>query len=782
MDKSLNKEFSIGDFMKLTIIKNDFDSLGTVLEMKFSELIKTKHILVMSFYNENKEHISQKDLKLSSNYKNILFDNILIISNLKSFDKNNFEYKLKFMNKNIYYMKFYIQTNHKENEYSISQIFNLNQMKIIPKEEAKNLLLGSTNSANKNNDSEKKKEKDDKQNSNMNMILSELDTINQTLIEKQNKLDKKENSLKEREIAITKQKQIIEQKIVQFKEEILLFRDKCYGECQNEVNAKIQQISKKISVTEKNIMNKYRIIKEKIANNSKQASVNSNIVNLISSEKKEKIANLEIKIKFLEDSLNKLKEKNNEYETKIKNYSTNEEKLNKNIKKLKDDLVLANSQINNFKKNFETKSNTEQFKSLNNNINNLSNISYADNESIISSSIVSKVTNKKKSNLISFDLDQHQKEIISKYFAYNYILNYNYFPFDNNNILNDKDVLSSALLLMHLSTNPIALYNKYDIGHIIILYKLIFMNDDLNSYKIAIKECLNELFIKIPDFKNNINLYITNNKNQKNNDFSSIIDMSFVCLPSANENINEINISDVIFNRSLMFNNFITKNNISSNVQKEKKNKIKKLTIISNLIISILFCDNFQEMTSIIKQILICFSNNNKDEEIINFLFKIKLSKILLLVIEKINNNEKYSNKTLINSNSIKELFGIIMQWILIMISFANIKKNITFDIEKELGGFLWQKIFVEFLRKNIKDFVENDLNEELFMKTIIFLSNICICCEGLRLKVSELFKKEIQQMKNEIKNKRNIVDNKSKILLEKNVTILERIILNNKT
>ena len=216
--------------------------------------------------------------------------------------------------------------------------------------------------------------------------------------------------------------------------------------------------------------------------------------------------------------------------------------------------------------------------------------------------------------------------------------------------------------------------------------------------------------------------------------------------------------------------------------QKEKKNKIKKLTIISNLIISILFCDNFQEMTSIIKQILICFSNNNKDEEIINFLFKIKLSKILLLVIEKINNNEKYSNKTLINSNSIKELFGIIMQWILIMISFANIKKNITFDIEKELGGFLWQKIFVEFLRKNIKDFVENDLNEELFMKTIIFLSNICICCEGLRLKVSELFKKEIQQMKNEIKNKRNIVDNKSKILLEKNVTILERIILNNKT
>ncbi len=62
------------------------------------------------------------------------------------------------------------------------------------------------------------------------MILSELENINQTLIEKQNQLDEKENQIKEREININKQKKIIDQKIVEFKEEILLFGDKCYGE------------------------------------------------------------------------------------------------------------------------------------------------------------------------------------------------------------------------------------------------------------------------------------------------------------------------------------------------------------------------------------------------------------------------------------------------------------------------------------------------------------------------------------------------------------------------
>ena len=151
MDKTIEKEFSIGDLLNLLVIRNAPDSINTVLEMIFTPVVPTKHILVMSFYNEEKNQISQKNLTMRCNYKNILFDNILLISNLKS-DNNNQEYKLKFLNKNICYMKFYIQTYNiiNQSEYSFSQVFNLKQMKILSKEEIKNLSLNNDMSSNSN--------------------------------------------------------------------------------------------------------------------------------------------------------------------------------------------------------------------------------------------------------------------------------------------------------------------------------------------------------------------------------------------------------------------------------------------------------------------------------------------------------------------------------------------------------------------------------------------------------------------------------------------------------
>ena len=77
------------------------------------------------------------------------------------------------------------------------------------------------------------------------------------------------------------------------------------------------QINKKLNTVENNVNNKYKILKEKLANNNSNNKINNNYINLISQEKKEKIANLEIKIKFLEDSINKYKEKNQENEQKI---------------------------------------------------------------------------------------------------------------------------------------------------------------------------------------------------------------------------------------------------------------------------------------------------------------------------------------------------------------------------------------------------------------------------------------------------------------------------------
>ena len=375
MEKIKEKEFSIGNILNLLIIRND------VLEMKFTPLIINRNILVISFYDFEKNQITKKKLKFLCNYNNIVFDNILLISNLK---EENQEYKLKIFSENISYMKLYIQTFNDINksENSFSQIFDLNSLKVLNKEEINNLSLN--------------KEEEHK---NLNIIISELETVNKSLNERQKELDKKEKEIKNIEYNINNQRKIIEQKIIKFKEEILLFKDKCYGECVNEINDKIKKLNKKITTVENKINNKYKIMKDKFSNNNINKLNNNNI---ISQEKKDKIANLEIKIKFLEDNLNKYKDKNIENEEKIKNYIINEAKQNTNIKKLKDELILTNSQIKEKKLKMST------------NINNSNNMSIS-NISIIESKEkenINLIKNKRIKNKISFELDKYQKELI----------------------------------------------------------------------------------------------------------------------------------------------------------------------------------------------------------------------------------------------------------------------------------------------------------------------------------------------------------------------------------
>ena len=827
MDNTIEKEFSIGDLLNLLVTRKDAESSGNVLEMKFSSIVPTKHILVMSFYSEEKKQISQKNLSVLCNYKNILFDNILLITNLKN-DLNNSkdqnyshnEYKLKFLNKNIFYMKLYIQTYNiiSQAENSFSQVFNLKEMKILSKEEIKKLSLNNDSNTSSSEEDTKKK---NKKNDNLNLILSELDTINQTLAERQKELDQKEIDLKQRENYMNKQKKTIEQKIIQFKEEILLFGDKCYGECVNEINGKIQKLNKKISTVENNIMNKYRILKEKLNNSYKQNINNNN--NVISQEKKEKIANLEIKIKFLEDSSNKLKEKNIENEEKIKNYINNEKNLNNTIKKLKDELILTNSQL----KEKEKKKNLNM--NLNNNISSnmsISNISYADNKDNMSLvSMLSKVKNKKKSNAISFEIDKYQKEIISKYFVYNFILEYKILP--NNSI--DKDILTASILLMHLSTNPIELYNKFELGHIIILHKLIYniYLNSINSYQALIKEGLNDLYNKLPEFKNNISIFILNNK-RKYFEFNPLVELNIILANGIidksgnNSIINEINFSNIIFNKCLSFNNFISKNNniskVSSNnnINNERKNKIKKYTIISNLIISIIFCSTIQELISIIKQIFLYFSNLNKEKDIINFLQKIKFGKILLLSFQKIIKSEFFYEKNENKDNDIKELIQNIIDILLFTIAYnsnSNTNNNINnnsdqidcnnnnFSIEKDIGFILWENKFVEYIKNSFKDyfnyyneiknnplnkFVQVDQNyydniKKNFTKSIIFISNLSICCSNLRIKVKDIFLDDIINIQNIFKNndkkEKNNKDDKWISFINKNISLLLNII-----
>ena len=816
MDKVLEKEFSIGDLLNF-LVKKDINSSGNALEMKFTSIIPTKHILVMSFYDEAKNQISQKNLKIMCNVKNIFFDNILLISNLKGNTlntqqdlKSNPEYKLKFLNKNICYMKFYIQTSNllNQSEYSFSQIFNLKQMKILTKEETKNLSL---NNPIPDEDSIKNKKE---QNNNINLILSELDNINQSLNERRQELDQKEIEIKQRENYINKQKKIIEQKIIQFKEEVLLFGDKCYGECVNEINNKMSKLNKKISQVENNISNKYRLLKEKIINNKQ--NINNNINNLVSQEKKDKIANLEIKIKFLEDTSSKLKEKNLENEEKIKNFMNNEEKLNNTIKKLKDELILANSQL-------KEKEKKNKINNINTSNMSISNISYADNKDNLSiASMISKVKAKKKSNIISFEIDKYQKEIISKYFVYNFVFEYKLKPF--NSI--DKDIVTAAILLMHLSTNPIELYNKFELGHIIILNKLIYniYLNNINSYQVLIKDGLNDLYNKLPEFKNYISIFIANNK-RSYFEFNPLVELNIILPASSidktgnNSLISEINFSNIIFNKCVSFNNFISKNNFnfskssSNNINIERKNKIKKFTIISNLILSSMFCSTIQELLSIIKQILQYFSNSNKDKEIIKFLIKIKLGKILLLIFQKISNSEVYLNKTENNDNEIKELVQNIIDCILFIManiaSNSNINNNneldelnnFDVDIEKDIGFILWENKFVDYLKMNINEFLKyyseiqnNPLNKFMsvdqnyyniirnnFIKNIVFITNLSIYCSNLRIKIKEIFGDNILNIQNIIKysNKKDKNNKEEKYIsfINRNISTLSNII-----
>ena len=172
MEKINEKDFSIGNILNLLITKND------VIEMKFTSLISNRNIIIISFYDSEKNRISQKNLKFLCNHKNIVFDNILIISNLK---EETPEYKLKIFNKNISQMKLYIQTfnNINKSENFFSQIFDLNVLKILTKEEVSNLSLN-------------KEEKS----TNLNLIISELDKVNKSLNERKNELDRKENEIK----------------------------------------------------------------------------------------------------------------------------------------------------------------------------------------------------------------------------------------------------------------------------------------------------------------------------------------------------------------------------------------------------------------------------------------------------------------------------------------------------------------------------------------------------------------------------------------------------------
>ena len=58
MEKIKEKEFSIGNILNLLIIRND------ILEMKFTPLIINRNILVISFYDFEKNQITKTTISI----------------------------------------------------------------------------------------------------------------------------------------------------------------------------------------------------------------------------------------------------------------------------------------------------------------------------------------------------------------------------------------------------------------------------------------------------------------------------------------------------------------------------------------------------------------------------------------------------------------------------------------------------------------------------------------------------------------------------------------------
>ncbi len=60
MDNTIEKVFSIGELLNLTVTRNNYESLRSVIEMQFTPIVPTKHILLLSFYNEEKNKLNRK--------------------------------------------------------------------------------------------------------------------------------------------------------------------------------------------------------------------------------------------------------------------------------------------------------------------------------------------------------------------------------------------------------------------------------------------------------------------------------------------------------------------------------------------------------------------------------------------------------------------------------------------------------------------------------------------------------------------------------------------------
>lgn len=597
MDNYHEKEFSIGDLIKLEISRNDFDDLGSILQLNYTHSIKTNHIITMSFYNDNYTQINQKSLLLLCNHDNILFDNVLMLISI-NFNNSTSSYAIKLLNKEIAYMKLYVHAStitinkksKEKEELSFSQLFDLRNLSTLDAKSFTEMLKQGHNTLNESESS----------NDNLAFIISELDKVNQSLIFEKEKVEQSKKAIKEKELKIN-------QMITRFKEEMMLFADKCYGECHNEIREKMSVLQKKMSLIEANIKNKYSIMKKKY-----QAETNTPSTTLYEkntkNNHKDKVANLEIKISFLEDYNESLKSKLQDKENEIAQNNVNEAKQNKMIKKLKDELVLLQSQLK------EKKEKASNIISLN-------------NQSNKNPSQISKVIKSKQ--LISVELNKMQLEY------YNNLLIVSEFVSNNKStsqsIISEKEIKIISLLLMHLMINPINVCNKFPFCCSLILHKILSLVFATDKQIISqFQDYLTDFSNKFPEFKS----IVTSSQNINNvmpKEEAALIFISF--------KINEVdvNCNEILLTKAKSFNGYFNKN--KEKYIEKNNTAMFKYILICNVLFSLIIVGDQNEAIKIARDIYqeyIC----KKDHCAIQFLIQKRYFELLLFINNTTSNCE----------------------------------------------------------------------------------------------------------------------------------------------
>ena len=660
-DYQNSQEFQIHEKLIIHVNRNDFDELGSIIQLK---IYQDQHMnsfisssILISFFDKNQQQLYSNQITILTNSNFTFFDNILFIQLNKQEETT-----LKILNKEIQYLSiynsaFYFSNNKKQSDEHFvgKKIIDVDNLSLIDQfslncNKFTNYPYGLT--------FEKRQEKND----NLSLIIKELDIVNRSLIQEKEQVEKSKIILKTREDQINSQ-------IIAFKKEMMLYSDKFYNESYAKINSRVNEILKKLQITENNLVNKCKIIKLKFSslvnsegnnfklvkkdggnNNITQNELIMNNSGTSNANYREKLANLEIKNKFLEDSLNDLRKKLNDREEFIKNLTENEEKLNRIIKKYKDDNISLSYKIKLLEECLEKKKQIHKSENYDNKgFNNYhlanetdENLKVSKTKKIINKESLPPVKTKLK--IRKFGIGKNQISNFTDFFitdlvtsSASNIIGINVLDYFKDCLI-ERDYSTISEILLNVSIDPIKLFNKFHYAFIYALPKLVKLvissETTQSKNKKQILDFINEVINSYPDLKKSL----LENKNKSNHsNISSLLDLQITT--NKDNNINNVspssltvlNLSEILSQKLNNFLTFLEKN--------EKRFSEKYYHVLINLII--ISCQIFMIVLSNEKSQVIPILQNifkkvllRKDNTCIDFLISSKYSELLIHIIK----------------------------------------------------------------------------------------------------------------------------------------------------